>query len=153
MCDYSLLNVRSRPAKVGDRLVTRDFGTGTRGFAAADDAGLAVCVMPGTELAFARDVACLSIGLPCHLRGLTVEGRPEVGRLGKRPIFYETLRKLELFFAVRFQMGFHRLFSVSSAENYVAPSYVSMVCCLLVTSGLVMLGRFPVVASGMRQMF
>ena len=50
-------------------------------------------------------------------------------------------------------MGLHRLFSVSSAENYVAPSNVSMVCSLLVTSGLVMLGRFPVVASGLRQMF
>jgi hypothetical protein len=52
MCDYSLLNVRSRPAKVGDKLTTRDFGTGTRGFAAAEDAGVAVCVLPGTELAF-----------------------------------------------------------------------------------------------------
>jgi hypothetical protein len=62
MCDFSLQAVRSRPAKVGDKLVTRDFGTGTRGFAAADDPGLAVCVMPGTELAFAEDVACLSIG-------------------------------------------------------------------------------------------
>ena len=63
MCDFSLQSVRSRPAKVGDKLVTRDFGTGTRGFAAADDIGLAVCVMPGTELAFAREVACLSVGL------------------------------------------------------------------------------------------
>jgi hypothetical protein len=63
MCDFSLQAVRSRPAKVGDKLVTRDFGTGTRGFAAADDPGLAVCVMPGTELAFAREVACQSIGL------------------------------------------------------------------------------------------
>ena len=53
MCDFSLQSVRSRPAKVGDKLVTRDFGTGTRGFAAADDPELAVCVMPGTELAFA----------------------------------------------------------------------------------------------------
>jgi len=44
MCDFSLQAVRSRPAKVGDKLVTRDFGTGTRGFAAADDPGLAVCV-------------------------------------------------------------------------------------------------------------
>jgi hypothetical protein len=43
--------------------VTRDFGTGTRGFAAADDLGLAVCVMPGTELAFAGEVACLPAGL------------------------------------------------------------------------------------------
>jgi hypothetical protein len=56
MCDYSLLNVRSRPAKVGDKLTTRDFGTGTRGFAAAEDAGVAVCVLPGTELAFSSPV-------------------------------------------------------------------------------------------------
>ena len=59
---------------------------------------------------------------------------------------------LELFFAVVFEMGLHRLFSVSPAVNYVAPSYVSMVCGLLVTSCLVMLGRFPVMACGMRQM-
>jgi hypothetical protein len=63
MCDYSLELVRSRPAKVGDKLVTRDFGTGTRGFAAADDPGLAVCVMPGTELAFTQEVACWPGGL------------------------------------------------------------------------------------------
>jgi hypothetical protein len=56
MCDYSLQNVRSRPAKVGDKLTTRDFGTGTRGFAAAEDAGVAVCVLPGTELAFSSAV-------------------------------------------------------------------------------------------------
>ena len=56
MCDYSLQNVRSRPARVGDKLTTRDFGTGTRGFAAAEDAGVAVCVLPGTELAFSRAV-------------------------------------------------------------------------------------------------
>ena len=63
MCDFSLQSVRSRPAKVGDKLVTRNFGTGTRGFAAADDLGLAVCVMPGTELAFAGEVAFLPTGL------------------------------------------------------------------------------------------
>ncbi len=56
MCDYSLQNVRSRPARVGDKLTTRDFGTCTRGFAAADDAEMAVCVLPGTELAFASAV-------------------------------------------------------------------------------------------------
>ncbi|MFZ0174636.1 MAG: hypothetical protein WAL11_03600 [Pseudolabrys sp.] len=56
MCDYSLQNVRSRPAQVGDKLTTRDFGTATRGFAAAEDAGVAVCVLPGTELAFASPV-------------------------------------------------------------------------------------------------
>jgi hypothetical protein len=63
MCDFSLQNVRSRPAKVGDKLVTRDFGTGTRGFADVNDVGTAVCLMPGTELAFAGQVACLPAGL------------------------------------------------------------------------------------------
>jgi len=63
MCDYSLQSVRSRPAKVGDKLVTRDFGTGTRGFGVSDDPGLAVCVLPGPELAFAGDVACLPASL------------------------------------------------------------------------------------------
>jgi hypothetical protein len=52
MCDYSLQNVISRPAKIGDLLTTRDFGTGTRGFAAPESCSTAVCVLPGTELAF-----------------------------------------------------------------------------------------------------
>jgi hypothetical protein len=56
MCDYSLQSVRSRPARVGDRLVTTDFGTGTRGFASIDEPNVAVCVLPGTELAFAQPV-------------------------------------------------------------------------------------------------
>jgi hypothetical protein len=56
MCDYSLHNVKSRPAKVGDKLVTRNFNTGTRGFAAPEDVTTAVCVLPGTELAFAGEV-------------------------------------------------------------------------------------------------
>jgi hypothetical protein len=56
MCDYSLQSIKSRPAKIDDKLTTRDFGTGTRGFAAAEDASVAVCVLPGTELAFAQEV-------------------------------------------------------------------------------------------------
>jgi hypothetical protein len=63
MCDYSLHNVRSRPAKVGDKLTTRNFGTGTRGFAASEDASVAVCVLPGTELSFAGEVTCSPTGL------------------------------------------------------------------------------------------
>jgi len=62
MCDYSLHNVKSRAARVGDQLTTRNFGTGTRGFAASEDAATAVCVMPGTELAFSREVACTATG-------------------------------------------------------------------------------------------
>jgi hypothetical protein len=56
MCDYSLHDVRSRPAKVGDKLVTTNFGTGTRGFASTGDLKMAVCVLPGTELAFAEEI-------------------------------------------------------------------------------------------------
>ncbi len=63
MCDYSLLNVKSRPAKIGDKITTRHFGTGTRGFAASEDASLAVCVRPGTELSFAGEVTCMPTGL------------------------------------------------------------------------------------------
>ena len=63
MCDYSLHNVASRPARVGDKLTTRDFGTGTRGFAASESARVAVCVLPGTELAFANPVECRTAGL------------------------------------------------------------------------------------------
>ena len=56
MCDYSLQNVKSRPAKVGDKLTTHNFYTGTRGFAAPEDPNTAVCVLPGTELAFAKPI-------------------------------------------------------------------------------------------------
>ena len=63
MCDYSLHSVKSRPATVGDKLTTRDFGTGTRGFAASEDASVAVCVLPGTELAFAHEVKRLPVRL------------------------------------------------------------------------------------------
>jgi hypothetical protein len=56
MCDYSLQSVKSRPAAVGDKLVVKNFGTGTRGFCAASEWDAthptAVCVLPGTELAF-----------------------------------------------------------------------------------------------------
>ena len=47
-------------------------------------------------------------------------------------------------------MSLNRLFSVSPAVNYVTPRYVSMMCSLLVSSGLVMLGRFPVIAACVR---
>jgi hypothetical protein len=56
MCDYSLHNVRSRPAGVGDKLTTHQFYSGTRGFCAPEDRDVAVCVLPGTELSFTDEV-------------------------------------------------------------------------------------------------
>ena len=52
-----------------------------------------------------------------------------------------------------FGVSLHRLFGVPSSMNHVTSRCVSMVCRLLVMSGLVMLGRFPVVAGGVREMF
>jgi hypothetical protein len=57
MCDYSLHAVATRPAKVGETLITTTFrGTSTRGFASESDPAVAVCLLPGTELAFTQNV-------------------------------------------------------------------------------------------------
>ena len=59
MCDYSLHLVASRPAKVGDTLIATDFARSiTRGFTAVGEPDVAVCLMPGTELAFESYVQC-----------------------------------------------------------------------------------------------
>ncbi len=59
MCDYSLHHVASRPAKVGDKIVTTKFvNTPTGGFSAVENPDVAVCLLPGTEIAFEQDVEC-----------------------------------------------------------------------------------------------
>ena len=59
MCDYSLHLVASRPAKVGDKLVTTKFNNSiTRGFAAVGEPKVAVCLLPGTEIAFKKELEC-----------------------------------------------------------------------------------------------
>jgi hypothetical protein len=56
MCDYSIHNVKTRPAQVGDKLTTRLFSWSTGGFAASEDKSVAVCLSPGTELSFAEEI-------------------------------------------------------------------------------------------------
>lgn len=65
MCDYSLEHLASRPAKVGDKLVSTKFSNSiTRGFAAVGEPNVAVCLMPGTEIAFDDEVTCVhALGL------------------------------------------------------------------------------------------
>ena len=59
MCDYSLQYVANRPATVGDKLVSSQFANSiTRGFSAVGEPNVAVCLLPGTELVFDRDVEC-----------------------------------------------------------------------------------------------
>ena len=62
MCDYSLENVKSVPAQIGDKLVVRQFGSGTAGFGYADEitkhtGAVAVCLRPGTEVAFEQPIS------------------------------------------------------------------------------------------------
>jgi len=57
MCDYSLHTVAWRPAKVGDRLIsTRFCNSVTRGFSEVGKPNIAVCLLPGTEVAFEKEV-------------------------------------------------------------------------------------------------
>jgi hypothetical protein len=56
MCDYSLQGVKTRPAKVGDKLTTHRFNFSTIGFSAPENRRVAVCLRPGTELSFAHEV-------------------------------------------------------------------------------------------------
>jgi hypothetical protein len=57
MCDYSLHALATRPAKVGETLISTTFrGTSTRGFAGESEPAVAVCLLPGTELAFEQNV-------------------------------------------------------------------------------------------------
>jgi hypothetical protein len=57
MCDYSLEHLASRPARVGDTLVTTKFKHSlTGGFCAVGEPNVAVCLQPGTELAFDSEI-------------------------------------------------------------------------------------------------
>ena len=59
MCDYSLHDIASRPAKIGDKLISTQFPNAiTRGFSDPTQPRVAVCLLPGTELAFEREVEC-----------------------------------------------------------------------------------------------
>ena len=57
MCDYSLQFVASRPARLGDKLVSTKFRNSITGsFAAVGEPNVAVCLLPGTEVAFEKEV-------------------------------------------------------------------------------------------------
>ena len=60
MCDFSLQAKASRPAVVGETLIITDFHTGTRGFSPDGTDAMAVCVLPGTELAFDENITTIS---------------------------------------------------------------------------------------------
>jgi hypothetical protein len=68
MCDYSAEGVASRSAVVGDTLVSGKISSHTTGFVGMNDK-VAVCLLPGTELAFTGPV-----------RYQTIEGHSWLGK-------------------------------------------------------------------------
>jgi len=57
MCDYSLHLEMSRPARVGEKLVsTRFASSATHGFTAVGEPNVAICLLPGTEVVFDKEV-------------------------------------------------------------------------------------------------
>jgi hypothetical protein len=96
MCDYSLHGVSSRPAKVADKLVTSELtGSSTRGFAAVGEHGaklvihdsppeVAVCLLPGTELAFDDEVR--------YDRAFSLFGKARVNHFGKARVNHKVAR-------------------------------------------------------------
>lgn len=80
MCDYSLERQHSRPAAIGDRLVSTGFpDTPTRGFASPADINVAVCLRPGTELGFAAPIEV--DGLWSGAAGASGPQPPSAGRV------------------------------------------------------------------------
>ena len=79
MCDYSMHAVANRPAKVGETLITTTFrGTSTRGFASEQEPAVAVCLLPGTELAFTPQIAPALPLSPVHLRAIRAPGAADI---------------------------------------------------------------------------
>ena len=92
MCDYSLEHLASRPAKVGDKLITTSFKhCFTGGFCASGDPNVAVCLKPGTELAFDREIRIpggfllLSKKLGHRYKPSTITGRIKVDTRCRAP--------------------------------------------------------------------
>lgn len=56
MCDYSAKSAKQRSAAKNDKLVSHSISTHTRGFVGVADTDTAVCLLPGTELAFDKRV-------------------------------------------------------------------------------------------------
>ena len=91
MCDYSLHLVASRPAKVGDKLVSTRFPqTITRGFASVGERNVAVCLLPGTELALEKEVQCETAFVFRSKFGHTVAKFREINK-GKSNVHHDAL--------------------------------------------------------------
>jgi hypothetical protein len=88
MCDYSIKVEKTRAAEVNDVLVVTDFKAGTRGFATKDDAETAICVLPGTEIAFEQDVTIT----PLWAQFVDTPFPPAGSRLAR----FRQIRKLEV---------------------------------------------------------
>jgi len=62
MCDYSAESAKQRAAVQNDQLISRSISEHTRGFTSITDPATAVCLLPGTELSFDKEVMIKSLG-------------------------------------------------------------------------------------------
>jgi hypothetical protein len=89
MYAYGFRKQRSRPAERGDGVITKMFATGGRGFASVTDYHVQVRLLPGTELAFAREVRHINWNFWSFLKGQF--------RLGQRTRFRTAIyREIDL---------------------------------------------------------
>ena len=56
MCDFSAQAAKKREAVKGDKLVVAKISSHTTGFVDINDQSMAVCILPGAELAFGKSV-------------------------------------------------------------------------------------------------
>ena len=102
MCDYSLHQVASRPARLGEKLVTTKFPNSiTRGFASVDDPEVAVCLLPGTELAFDQQVRCETGIVFAWSVGHTVAKFQQINKVGRTFITTPLSSPMEKLFCLR----------------------------------------------------
>ncbi len=76
MCDFSAKAAKQRAAEQNDLLITRKISTHTTGFTAVADPVTAVCLLPGTELAFDKNIVSLQAAPKSPLRMLLTAGGP-----------------------------------------------------------------------------
>jgi len=83
MCDYSITALKTRDAEIGDKLIVRYFGA-SKGFAPqgleVEKQYTAVCLRPGTELAFDAPVSYCDYMIPRTLTHVHTEHKTAIFR-------------------------------------------------------------------------
>ena len=105
MCDYSATGVKQRAAAKKETLISKRISSHTVGFVGIGDPSTAVCLLPGTELAFESPV-CIREQIPLpileslHILGHGLFSRLGLSRFILRPRSRENDEKMATFIQV-----------------------------------------------------